>query len=160
MVVLLLEWLIQERLYRIKTQRTTFLLGGSSAQRRLMNIISIPIYKKKKIIGILSLYDFFIVSNLDRRLFSVISFLNMGNNSVPFDKYNIQLEILNGPMIKIHITTLQSYAVVLDIAESTMGIRKTRISTYIVWSYSNHYCIWSMERWWGGLMYWVYSYII
>ena len=88
------------------TERTIFLADGSSVQCRMMGVIEIPIYRRKKLIGTLKLDDVLIVPNLDRRLFSVNSFLNKGNNWVHFDKNYIQLGIHDGPTIKIPITSL------------------------------------------------------
>ena len=69
-----------------------------------MGIINIPTCKMKKIIGILRLDDVLIVPNLDMRLFSVKSFLQKETKWVHFDKHNIQLGILNSPIIKILTT--------------------------------------------------------
>ena len=57
--------------------------------------------------------DDLIVPNLDRRLFSVNSFLNKGNNWVHFEKNHIELGINDGPRIKHSLSSLQSNAFVV-----------------------------------------------
>ena len=66
------------------TQRTIFLADGSTVLCNKMGTIHIPIKKHNKHLGTLKLEDVLIVPNLDRRLFSVGSFLAKGNNWVHF----------------------------------------------------------------------------
>ena len=54
-----------------------------------------------------------IVPSLDRRLFSVNSFLQNGNNWVHFGSSYIHLGIKDGPKIRIPILSLQSNALVV-----------------------------------------------
>ena len=75
-----------------------------------MGKIDIPIFHNKKNIGILRLDNVLIVPNLDRRLFSVNSFLSSENNWVHFENNYIHLGIKDGPKIKISIPSLQSNA--------------------------------------------------
>ena len=102
----------------ITTRRTIFLADGSSVQCRFMGIIEIAVHKRNMLIGNLKLDDVLIVPNLDRRLFSICSFLSKGNNWVHFNKDYIQLGINDGPTIKIPITSLQSNAMVVNIAKN------------------------------------------
>ena len=115
------------------TKRTIFLADGSSVQCRMMGIIEIPIHKKNKLIGTLKLDDVLIVPNLDRRLFSVNSFLSKGNNWVHFDKNYVQLGINDGPTIKIPITSLQSNAMVVKMTKNNQK-PKNKINANIIHS--------------------------
>ena len=99
-----------------------------------MGIIKIPIHKRKRLMGTLKLDDVLIVPNLDRRLFSVSSFLSKGNNRVHFDKYYIQLGINDSPTIKIPITSLQSNAMVVNIAKNNQMRSKNKINANIIHS--------------------------
>ena len=58
------------------------------------------------------------ILNLDWRPSSVNSFLIMVTNWVSFDKHDIQLCLQDGPTIDIPITSLQSYAMFKNIADS------------------------------------------
>ena len=78
-----------------------------------MGKIEIPIFHNKRNIGILKLDNVLIVPNLDRRLFSVNSFLASGNNWVHFENNYINLGIKDGPRIKIPISSLQSNALIV-----------------------------------------------
>ena len=68
------------------TNRRIYLADGSSVICKSSGSIIIPIIKNKMDLGTLKLEDVLIVPNLDRRLFSVNSFLNKGNNWVHFEK--------------------------------------------------------------------------
>ena len=59
-----------------------------------------------------------ILPSLDRRLFSVNSFLQNGNNWVHFEGSHIHLDIKDGPRIRIPISSLQSNALVLGDSNS------------------------------------------
>ncbi len=67
-----------------QTYRKIYLADGSSVHCNQMGNIDIPIKKRNQIIGILRLEDVLIVPTLDRRQFSVNSFLSKGNNRVLF----------------------------------------------------------------------------
>ena len=84
----------------------SFMADGSSVQYRVMGIIEICIHKGNRRINTLKLDDVLIVPNLDRRLFSINSFLSRGNNWVYLDKKYVHLGINDGPTIKIPITSL------------------------------------------------------
>ena len=71
-----------------------------------MGNIDIPIKKRNHVIRILKLEDVLIVPTLNRRLFSVNSFLSKGNNRVLFQDDHIELGIRGRPKIKIPITSL------------------------------------------------------
>ena len=116
------------------TWRTIYLAAGSSVQCRFVGIIEIPIHKGNRIIGTLKLEDVLVVPNLDRRLFSVNAFLNKGNNWVHFDKSFIKLGINDGPTIKIPNSSLQSNAMVIDIAKNDKKKFKTKMNTNIIHS--------------------------
>ena len=116
------------------TRRTIHLADGASVQFRFVGEIEIPIHKGNKTIGTLKLDDVLIVPNLDRRLFSVNAFLNKGNNWVHFDKNFIKLGINDGPTIKIPISSLQSNAMVVNIAKNDKRHSKTKINTNIIHS--------------------------
>ena len=111
-----------------------FLTGTSSIQYSLMCIISIQIYKKKKVMSVLRLDYVVNVPNLDRRLFSVNSFINKGNNWVHFDKYNIQLVIQNSPTIKSQIISSQSNKMVVYMSDDPNNQSNLRISRNIIYS--------------------------
>ena len=101
--------------YNIRhTYKQIYLADGSSILCNQMGAIDIPIRSKAKDIGKLILEDVLIVPNLDRRLFSVSSFLSKGNNWVNFTKDQINLGIKHGPTINLPITSLQSNAFVVD----------------------------------------------
>ena len=101
-----------------------------------MGTIDIPIKKWKQIIGILRLEDVLIVPTLDRRLFSVNSFLSRGNNRVLFQDDYIELGIKGGPKIKIPITSLQSNAMIVNSQnedyEEKQDHNKTKINFNII----------------------------
>ncbi len=88
--------------------RQIFLADGSTVICREMGKIDIPITSGKRDIGIIRLDNVLIVPNLDRRLFSVNSFLASGNNWVHFENNYIHLGIKDGPKIKISSSLLQS----------------------------------------------------
>ena len=79
-----------------------------------MGVIEIPIKSHRKEIGKLILEDVLIVPNLDRRLFSVSSFLSKGNNWTNFKRDQIELGVRNDPTIKLPITSLQANAFVVE----------------------------------------------
>ena len=62
------------------------------------------------------------------------AFLNKGNNWVHFDKNFIKLGINDGPTIKIPISSLQSNAMVVDIAKTDKRHFKAKINTNITHS--------------------------
>ncbi len=96
------------------TYKIIYLADGSTVLCCYMGNISIPITKNQEVLGSLILEDVLIVPNLDRRLFSVNSFLSHGHNWVNFSRNNIKLGIKNGPSMNIPITSLQSNAFVVD----------------------------------------------
>ena len=59
------------------------------------------------------LKDVLIVPKLDRRLFSVNSFLNKENNLVNFEKNQIELSMYEGPRIKVPLSSLQSNVLIV-----------------------------------------------
>ena len=82
-----------------------------------------------------------IVPSLDRRLFSVNSFLQNGNNWVHFENNSIHLGIRDGPKIKIPITSLQSNALIVgdkETKDADKGLnhmpvtKKVKLSTNIL----------------------------
>ena len=75
------------------TNRRIYLADGSSVICKSSGSINIPITKNKRNLGTLKFEDVLIVPNLDRRLFSVNSFLNKGNNWIHFEKNHIVLGI-------------------------------------------------------------------
>ena len=93
-----------------QAHRKIFLADGSTVICKEMGKIDIPIIHNKREIGILRLDNILIVPNLDRRLFSVNSFLTSGNNWVHFENNYIHLGIKDGPKIKISLSSLQSNA--------------------------------------------------
>ena len=119
-----------------QTYRKIFLADGSSVHCNQMGNIDIPIKKRKQIIGILRLEDVLIVPTLDRRLFSVNSFLSRGNNRVLFQDNYIELGIKGGPKIKIPITSLQSNAMIVNSqnqqCEEKQNHNKTKINSDII----------------------------
>ena len=86
--------------------RKIFLADGSIVLCKEMGTIDIPIQNGKHVIGTLRLDNVLIVPSLDRRLFSVNSFLQNGNNWEHFENNSIHLGIRDGPKIKIPITSL------------------------------------------------------
>ena len=116
------------------TRRTIYLADGSSVQCRFVGIIEIPIHQGNRIIGTLKLDVVLIVPNLNRRLFSEITFLNKGNNWVHFDKNFIKLGINDGPTIKISISSPQANTMVANIAKNDKKRLKTKINTNIIHS--------------------------
>ena len=101
-----------------------------------MGTINIPIKNNKIHIGNLRVEDVLIVPNLDRRLFSVNSFLSKGQNWVHFNKEYIELGIHEGPAIKIPITSLQSTAMVVNVSHKrtlpNSGTNKRKLDTNIL----------------------------
>ena len=93
--------------------RRIFLADGSTVICKEMGKIDIPIYNGKTNIGSLRLDNVLIVPDLDRRLFSVNSFLASGNNWVHFENNYIHLGIKDGTKIKIPISALQSNALIV-----------------------------------------------
>ena len=89
------------------------LADGSVVTCKEMGAINIPIQNGKTILCTLRLDDVLIVPSLDRRLFSVNSFLQNGNNWVHFENDSIYLGIRDGPKIRIPITSLQSNALIV-----------------------------------------------
>ena len=73
------------------THRKNFLADGSILLCKEMGIIDIPIQNGKFTIGTLRLHNVLIVPSLDRRLFSVNSFLQNGNNWVHFENNSMHL---------------------------------------------------------------------
>ena len=67
-------------------------------------MIDIPIQNGKTISGTLRLDNILVVPSLDRRLFSVNSYLQSSSNYVYFENDSIHLEIKDGPKIRIPIT--------------------------------------------------------
>ena len=90
------------------TFKMIYLADGSSVLCRHMVNITIPINKNNRILGSLILEDVLIVPNLDRKLFSVNTFLSKGHNWVHFSRNTIKLGIKDVPSIIIPITSLQS----------------------------------------------------
>ena len=96
-----------------RAHRNFFLVDGSTVLCKEMGTIDIYIQNSKYIIGTLRLENVLIVPSLDRRLFSVNSFLQNGNNWVHFENNSIHLGIRDSPKIKIPITLLQSNALIV-----------------------------------------------
>ena len=96
-----------------QAHRKIFLADGSTVICKEMGKIDIPIIHNKREIGILRLDNVLIVPNLDRRLFSVNSFLTSGNSWVHFENNYIHLGIKDGPKIKISLSSLQSNALIV-----------------------------------------------
>ena len=86
---------------------------GSSVLCKEAGDVTIPIKRKGGPNYKLTLKDVLIVPFLDRRLFSVESFLSKGNNWVQFSRDSIHLGIKSGPNIRIPITSVQSTALVV-----------------------------------------------
>ena len=84
-----------------------------------MGKIDITIKKGRHRIGTLRLDDILIVPSLDRRLFSVNSFLSKGNRRVLFQDNYVELTIKNGPKIRIPITSLQSNIMIVNTRSNT-----------------------------------------
>ena len=78
-----------------------------------MGVINISIQNGKIILGTLRLDNLLIVHSLDRRLFSVNSFLQNGSDWVHFENNSIHLGIKDSPKIRIPITSLQSNALIV-----------------------------------------------
>ena len=104
-----------------------------------MGKVDIPIYKNKKNIGILRLDNVLIVPNLDRRLFSVNSFLASGNNWVHFENNFIHFGIKDGPKIEIPFTSLPSNALIINNKkerksgeDNKTNIKKLKLSTNLL----------------------------
>ena len=83
-----------------------FLADVSAVLCKEMGTIDISISKGQINLGILKLDNILIVPSLDRRLFSVNSFLQNGNNWVHFEGSFIHLGIKDGPRIRIPILLL------------------------------------------------------
>ena len=116
------------------TQRTIFLADGSTVLCNKMGTIHIPIKKHNKHLGTLKLEDVLIVPNLDRRLFSVGSFLAKGNNWVHFTRDSIELGIKGGPKLIVPITSLQTNAMVVNVSSKKQSHPKYKLSTEILHS--------------------------
>ena len=122
------------------TQRKIFFADGSIVICKEMGMIEIPIYQDKILLGTLILDDVLIVPSLDRRLFSVNSFLSKGNNWVHFEKHSITLGLKDGPKVNIPITSLQSNALIVGMRSSKRHInnsqndvsKKTKLSTNVI----------------------------
>ena len=115
------------------TYKQIYLTDGSSILCNQMGVIEIPIKSHRKEIGKLILEDVLIVPNLDRRLFSVSSFLSKGNNWVNFKRDQIELSVRNGPTIKLPITLLQANDFVVE-----HNTCKTRHKHYAKNNTNNH----------------------
>ena len=118
------------------TKRTIFLADGSTVLCHRMATIHIPIKQHKRTVGTLKLDDVLIVPNLDRRLFSVNSFLPKGNNWVHFTQQSIELGIKGGPKLSVPIIFLQTNAMLVNVSKQTKSSpvtdtfnRKLQIST-------------------------------
>ena len=96
------------------TYKQIFLADGSSVLCKEMGQVNIPIKHGRRDFGTLVLEDVLIVPNLDRRLFSVNSFLARGNNWVHFENQHIELGIQDGPKIKIPLSSLQTNAMIVN----------------------------------------------
>ena len=77
----------------LPASRKIFLADSSAVLCREMGTIHIPILNGHTKVGILRLDSVLIVPSLDRRLFSVNSFLQNGNNWVHFEGSYIHLDI-------------------------------------------------------------------
>ena len=95
------------------TKRRIYLADGSSVICTNSSSINISINKNQKNLWTLKFEDILIVPSLDRRLFSVNSFLNKGNNWVHFERNHIELGIYEEPRIKLPLSSLQSNAFVV-----------------------------------------------
>ena len=93
--------------------RQVYMADGSSIICKEAGEITIPIRTSKSQTYNLKLKEVLIIPNLDRRLFSVNSFLNKGNNWVQFSPEHIELGIRSGPKLRIPITSLQSSAMMV-----------------------------------------------
>ena len=96
------------------TYKQIFLADGSSVLCREMGQVNIPIKHGRRNFGTLVLEDVLIVPNLDRRLFSVNSFLARGNNWVHFENNHIKLGIQDGQKIKIPPSSLKTNAMIVN----------------------------------------------
>ena len=103
------------------TYTKIFLADGPSVYCQQMGKIDILIKKGRYIIGTLRLDDVLIVPSLDRRIFSVISFLSKGNRRVLFQDNYVELSIKNGPKFRIPITSLQSNAMIVNTGSNKKG---------------------------------------
>ena len=120
--------------------RKIFLADGSAVLCKEMGTIDIPISKGQTNLGILKLDNVLIVPSLDRRLFSVNSFLQNGNNWVHFEGSYIHLGIKDGPRIRIPISSLQSNAFVVGdsnsenkrIGTNNKSYKKIKLSTNVL----------------------------
>ena len=120
--------------------RKIFLADGSVVTCKEMGIINIPIQNGKTILGTLRLDNVLIVPSLDRRLFSVNSFLQNGNNWVHFENNSIHLGIRDGPKIRIPISSLQSNALIVreikhqnrSRTQELNNIKKVKLNTNIL----------------------------
>ena len=84
--------------------RRIYLADGSSVICKYSGSINIPIIKNKRNLEILKLEDVLTVPNLDRRLFSVNSFLNKGKKH--YEKNQIELGTSEGSSVKLPISSL------------------------------------------------------
>ena len=109
-----------ERTYPVLRQ--VFMADGSSIICKEAGDISIPLNQKTRNAFTLRLKDVLIIPELDRRLFSVNSFLNKGNNWVQFSSDFIELGIKSGPRVRIPITSLQSSAMIVTKSENKENI--------------------------------------
>ena len=96
------------------TYKQIFLADGSSVLCKEMGQVNIPIKHGRRDFGTLVLEDVLIVPNLDRRLFSVNSFLARGNNWIHFENHHIELGIQDGSKIKIPLSSLQTNAMIVN----------------------------------------------
>ena len=111
--------------------RKIFLADGSVVTCKEMGVINIPIQNGKTILGTLRLDNVLIVPSLDRRLFSVNSFLQNGNNWVHFENNSIHLGIRDGPKIRIPITSLQSNALIVGEIKQQIRTKPPELSNNI-----------------------------
>ena len=97
---------------RKTTMKFKTLVGELILQRGLSIIynysdsINLQIIRNNRILWTLDLEDVLVEPNLDRRLFSVNSFLNKVNNLALFKKNYIDLGIYEGPGIEVLLSSL------------------------------------------------------
>ena len=102
-------------------KKEVYLADGTKIICRNVGEILIPVTSTNGLKYTLRLKDVLIIPELDRRLFSVSSFLNQGNSWVNFRKGYIELGVKSGPIINIPLTALQSSAMMVQSAPKVKG---------------------------------------
>ena len=96
------------------TRKEVYLADGTKIFCNTIGDIIIPILCTKGSKYVLRLKEVLIIPELDRRLFSVSSFLKQGNSWMSFQSTHIELGMKAGPVIHVPITSLQSIAMVAN----------------------------------------------